>query len=151
TSLINVYRARSMGEMEALLNRVLTQNMGLSWVRIMFSGQSNLSLIENLSAGLSVFRVPLTGPPFRGGSSNNSNENLGELIFAKPAKSAFLKADKNFLTQIAEAVLLAIGRLAKLEQSETLKRQWEATFDAISVPLCLTDERLTVIKTNLAY
>ena len=46
---------------------------------------------------------------------------------------------------------LAIDRLTKLDQSETLKAQWEATFDAILDPVSLIGSDFTVIRLNRAF
>lgn len=141
TCLVNIYRARTIGEMESLLNRVLTQNFGLQWVRIILAGRSNVTPTLQTTPQINIHTVSLAHGP----------NVIGTIYFAKASSRSFLKNEKLFLTQIADAVLLAIGRLSKLDQIENLKRQWEATFDAISVPLCLTNSSLKIIKTNQAY
>jgi C4-dicarboxylate-specific signal transduction histidine kinase len=55
------------------------------------------------------------------------------------------------LGQIAEAVSLAIDRLTKLEQSETLKHQWEDTFDAILDPVSLMTSDYTLVRINRSF
>jgi signal transduction histidine kinase len=56
-----------------------------------------------------------------------------------------------FLGQIADAVALAIDRLTKLEQSETLKHQWEATFDAILDPVSVITADHTLVRINRSF
>lgn len=139
--LLIAHKARSISEMDSLLNRTLIQALGLKWVRVMFQSQSSLGSHESLSATHSIFQVPWL----------IDKDLSGEILFAREKSQAFSKSEKHFLQQVAEAITLAISRLTKLEQSETLKHQWESTFDAIAEPLCLTDENFNILKTNRAF
>ncbi|RYZ70023.1 MAG: PAS domain-containing sensor histidine kinase [Proteobacteria bacterium] len=53
--------------------------------------------------------------------------------------------------QVADSVSLAIDRLTKLEQSENLKHEWEATFDAILEPVSLITADFTVMRLNRTF
>ncbi|MEM7647051.1 MAG: HAMP domain-containing sensor histidine kinase, partial [Pseudomonadota bacterium] len=59
--------------------------------------------------------------------------------------------EKRFLTQIAEAVSLSIERTFQNQKTHELKRQWEATFDAISDPICLTDQDYNILRVNAGF
>ncbi len=139
--LLAVHQARSVGEMESLLNRILTQTLDLSWVKIVFRSLSNLSVQSQLAENTATYQVPI----------RLGQQVPGDIYFAKTKPKRFTKAEKNFLEQIADAAALAVDRMSKLEQSESLKRQWESTFDAIARPLCLVDEEFHVLKANQAF
>jgi two-component system NtrC family sensor kinase len=139
-ALVAVHRANSIPEMERLTNDALSGALGLSWIRILFKAQARLQLERHASMA-ALFRSPL----LRG------RDELGYIYFARESGSAFTKDETGFLSQVAEAVSLAIVRLAKLDQSETLKHQWESTFDAILEPVSLIDENHTVQRVNRAF
>jgi two-component system NtrC family sensor kinase len=54
------------------------------------------------------------------------------------------------LNRVAEAVSLALGRIQKLEESEELKKQWEATFNAVSDPVAIIEANFDIIQANSA-
>jgi two-component system NtrC family sensor kinase len=136
---VAVHRASSIGEMERLINEALRGALQLSWTRIHYSGSAHISPQQELL--YSLYRAPL----MRG------KENLGEIHFARESGQPFVKDEIGFISQVAEAVSLAIDRLTKLQQSETLKLQWEATFDAINEPVSLIDSNYTIARVNRSY
>ncbi len=136
-ALVAVHRAGSIAEMERLTNEALSGALGLSWTRIQFH-QPSQTLSERV---FSLFTAPL----MRG------KEVLGQIYFARDLNRPFSKDESSFLNQVADAVSLAIDRLAKLEQSESLKHQWEATFDAIREPVSLINNQYTVVRINRAF
>jgi two-component system NtrC family sensor kinase len=154
-ALVAIHRARSIGEMERLINTALSEAMGLSWTRILFQSQGHLqyqgrqnsldSAQSNMGA-LTRDVVALHNAPLMRGK-----ETLGYIYFARDAKSPFSRDENGFLGQIADSVALAIDRLTKLEQSENLKRQWEDTFDAILEPVSLIDTEFNVIRINRSF
>src|SRR6185437_2303034 len=80
-----------------------------------------------------------------------SSRQLGTLVFARSSPLAFKKREQDTLKQICKSIGLALDRLVKLDQAEILKEQWEATFNAIAEPLCLTDETFHILHTNKAF
>jgi signal transduction histidine kinase len=125
-----------------LINEALSGALGLSWTRILFNSQARLNITEGANAGLvAVHSAAL----MRG------KETLGVIYFARHAEHPFKRDENGFLGQIADAVALAIDRLTKLEQSETLKHQWEATFDAILDPVSLITDDFTVVRINRRF
>ena len=140
---VAVHRATNVAEMERLVNEALNSALGLSWTRVVFRSQQTSMGPAQLAErqGLVVFDSPLT----RGG------EQIGKIYFAREKDRPFTKDEGAFLTQVTDAVALAMDRLLKLEQSETLKAQWDATFDAIIEPVSLMDREYTLLRTNKAY
>jgi signal transduction histidine kinase len=127
--------------MERLVNEALSGAIGLSWTRILFHSQSGFERQAIGTSTFAVHAVPLT----------RGKETLGQVLFARGADHQFSRDETGFLSQIADAVSLAIDRLTKLEQSETLKTQWEATFDAILEPVSVIDENFNVVRANHAF
>ncbi len=70
------------------------------------------------------------------------------ILFSKLDQQTFDKKEKRFLNQVAEAVSLSIERTVQYIKSQELKKQWEATFDAISDPICLTDKNYNILRVN---
>lgn len=137
-AMIGIQRADSIGEIEMVLNEALAPTLGLAWVRIVFANQN---LFERLAQGnVASFDFFL------------KEERLkGKMLFGRADKRKFKVGEKKFLQEITDTASLALGRLGKLEEAETLKQQWEATFDAISHPLCLTTKDNGILRTNLAF
>ena len=142
-ALVAIHRATSIAEMERLINEALSGALGLSWTRIVFQSAGRLdSALTSADAKLmAVHAVPL----MRG------KEVLGQIFFARGANAPFSRDENSFLGQIGDAVSLAIDRLTKLEQSETLKHQWEATFDAILDPVSLITSDHTLVRINRSF
>lgn len=145
-ALVAIHQAGSIAEMERLINEALASALGLSWTRVLLQSQGRFDGASVVSSGMvALHSVPLT----RGG--DRFRETLGQIHFARPAEKPFNRDETGFLGQIADAVALAIDRLGKLEQSETLKHQWEATFDAIVDPVCLITDDFTLVRINRSF
>lgn len=140
-TLLDIQKARSGGEMESLLFESLKKYMNLEWSRIFFGNPSPIEEKLQNSKEFNVITIPL----------KSEFQHIGRIVFAKNAKEKFKKSEVDFLNQVAEVVALSVDHITKMEQSETLKQQWEATFDSISVPLCLTSTNFDIFRTNLAY
>jgi signal transduction histidine kinase len=145
---VAVHRAKSIVEMERLINEALSGALGLNGTRILFQSQSAQSAQSQLLSErgqISIFSTPLTD------ARASTREPIGSIHFAREKERPFSKDETVFLIQVADAVALSMDRLLKLEQSETLKGQWDATFDAILEPVSLIDENYTILRTNRAY
>ncbi|MCB0365201.1 MAG: ATP-binding protein [Bdellovibrionaceae bacterium] len=143
-ALLAIHQAQSVSEMERHLNEALAKHLQLSWTRILFSSQSSLLGNDQFSASgsIRVYKAPL----------HIGKKRSGSICFARPIEKPDFGGDEiDFCNQIAETVALAIDRLKTLEQTRSLKAQWEATFDAIAEPLCITDSQYKVIRMNRAY
>jgi two-component system, NtrC family, sensor kinase len=141
-ALVAIHRAVSIGEMERLINEALSGALGLTWTRILFQSQSELGLRNPMGPQiLAIHTATLT----------RGKETLGHIYFARDGAHPFTRDENGFLEQIADAVSLAIDRLTKLAQSETLKYQWETTFDAILDPVSLITDDFTVVRINRSF
>jgi two-component system NtrC family sensor kinase len=149
-ALVAIHKAASLGEMERLVTEALSSALGLAWTRVLYQAQGaqaqdNSSALNKarhtVNTLYSVHRAALT----------RGREILGAIHFARSIEKPFTRDETSFLGQVADAVSLATDRLTKLEQSEALKHQWEATFDAILEPVSLIKEDYTVVRINLAF
>ncbi|MES2855592.1 MAG: ATP-binding protein [Bdellovibrionota bacterium] len=141
-ALVAIHQAGSIAEMERLINDALSGALGLTMTRVLFHSQSRMETANGLDRGIfASHSAPLT----------RGKELLGHIYFARPVDKPFSKDETAFLGQVGDAVSLAIDRLSKLEQSEAMKGQWEATFDAILEPVSLIASDFTLVRTNRAY
>lgn len=140
--LLSIFRGDSVAKIENFLFDVLKEPLLLEWLRIRFSDQSLLTSHsrETENSSEQLLELPLL---FEGISS-------GRLLLKKKTKT-FSDDEKELLSQLSETLSLAIGRIVKRQDAESLKQQWESTFDAISAPLCLTDDKLQVLRTNRSF
>lgn len=141
-SLLSILQSTSVGEMEKKLNHLLSEKMGLSWVRILFKPQDEVFL-QKINEPLSFHMLSIPIYQYQ--------SEVGSVVYLKPLDQNFKKEDKNILIKITEAVTLSLDRLGKLELTKELKHQWEATFDAISNPLILVDSDYELIQHNKSF
>jgi two-component system NtrC family sensor kinase len=143
--LVAIHQATSIGEMERLVNDALKGALGLTWTRIVFQSQTRIPQLDSLAQlAKNVFVV-------HGAALMRGKDILGQIYFARPSTQPFTRDENGFLSQVADAVSLAIDRLTKLEQSENLKHQWEATFDAVLEPVSLITQDFTVVRINRTF
>src|SRR5690606_41339886 len=81
----------------------------------------------------------------------NEQEETGHVYYAKKNDISFTADDKNFLTQLTQAISLAVNRLNELRKTEDIKQQWESTFNSITIPISLIDEDYNLTMMNEAY
>ncbi|MBX3023107.1 MAG: hypothetical protein KF799_15635 [Bdellovibrionales bacterium] len=137
-ALLGIHRASTVLQMEKMLNEALHGTVEIEWVRVRFDSQSSL---KNQS-GHNILSVEL---PYQYDNSR------GEVMFAKAEGKRFSADEIDFLQELSEALALALARLQKLEQAETVKGQWQATFDSIPYPLCLVTADFEILKLNSAF
>ncbi len=138
-SLIEILKARSVSEIERALKKSLTKLLPVEFVRIFFDQQSSLiSKVEEFY----MIKVPLQ-------VSESRSKSWLVLGFSK--KKVISEKDFELVEEVAEIASLSVNRILQLEASESLKQQWDATFDAISDPLCLVDEGMVILRTNKAF
>jgi two-component system, NtrC family, sensor kinase len=141
-ALVAIHRAGNITEMERLVNEALQLALKLSWTRIIFSAQNHLELlIERERSNYTILGIPIL----------NDSAKVGHIYFARNAKFPFKREETDFLLQISEGISLAIGRLTALQLSEEIKRQWEATFNAITVPVSLMTSQFDLVRVNQAF
>lgn len=138
-----IHQATSVGEMEKLLTEALAEPLQLSLTRILLRPQDEAFARQTSSAGLhSVFQAPL--------KKELSSENNGSVFFLRQKARPFHRDETEFLQKITEAVSLSLSRLLKLEQMESLLEQWQATFNAVSDPVCMINSNYEIVQSNNA-
>jgi signal transduction histidine kinase len=138
-ALLGIHRASTILQMEQTLNDALKDSMDLVGVRIRFEAQSSM-LAQNPRPHVLAIELPRRFDNLR-----------GEVWFAKKDGQAFTGEESDFLHELSEGLALALARLQKLELAETLKGEWQATFDAIPHPLCLVTGDQEILKLNRAF
>lgn len=137
-ALLGIHRASTIIQMEQSLNEALQGTIDIDWVRVRFEAQSLLT--QKLTPNVLAVELPFTSPRTR-----------AEALFAKKDGARFSAEERDFLQEISEALALALSRLQKLELAETLKGQWQATFDSIPHALCLATQNFEIVKLNRAF
>ena len=137
-TLVHIYGAGSVSEIERGIANALKDEFRIAWVKVVRPLQSNLSEDRK---GLKFHKVDL----------KFGLQDFGHLLFFKEMGLKFEQKEKRFLNQIADAVSLSIERSYQYLRSQALKRQWEATFDAISDPICLTDKDYNILRINAGF
>jgi two-component system NtrC family sensor kinase len=135
-ALLGIHRASTILQMEQSLNEVLSVTMNVLAVKVRFASQSSIQD----SPGVLVIEIP----PGKSGIK-------GQVLFAKGGGKKFSLSEIDFLQELTEALSLALQRLHKLDEAKTFKAQWQATFDAIPHPLCITNDEFEILKMNLAF
>ena len=138
-ALSTVYLADSVGKIEAGLWEVLGPPLELEWLRIVAFGQSQVEYSSSQETGALEFSITVDGL------------KVGSLLIRKKNGKQLLERDHDLLEQVSASVSLAVEKLKRLEEAETFKFQWEATFDAISAPVALIDENYLVRRANRAF
>lgn len=137
-ALIAIHRAHTVSQMERLLMESLRELFALEWVRI----------VNHPSATIAEENLPLEVVSF---SLQLQNQIIGKVIFARKKGEIFLEDDIGFLAELTDPVQLAMDRLFLLDQLESLKAQWDQTFNAISEPVALIAQNYDVVSGNRAF
>jgi signal transduction histidine kinase len=137
-ALLGIHRASSLLQMQESLTEALRQSLEIEWVRVRFENQSLLTAH--------------TGPHILSVAVQCTHENIrAEVYFAKSEGRKFTSEEVDFLHELADALGLALSRVHALERAEMVKAQWQATFDSIPHPLCLTNDSYDILKLNRAF
>lgn len=140
-ALMAVHQASSVVEIEQLLNDSMAATVQTSWIRLFYHPQDEL-FARQVQAQLNFTQLQV--PLFR------HHEKVGSIFFLRAPDHPFTREESDFLTRVAEAVALALDRIQKLKESESLKEQWEATFNSMSDPVVLIDTNYDIIQSNKA-
>lgn len=132
--LVSINRSQSIHEIESNAIEALKPFLKTKSLKISLHG-TNLS-----SQRKGFIQIPI--------KVNRSNVGL-LTISVDEASQATL--DKPFLNEIASAIGLALQRLARFEQAESLKQEWEAAFDSIEEPVSVINSRYEIVRFNKAY
>ncbi len=137
-TLLQIYQANSISEIEHGVSFALKKEFAVAGVQIRRPSQSNFSdKDENIRYYKTALKI--------------GSKELGHIYFFKNGDLRFDAQEKRFLKQVAEAVSLSIERTVQYSGSQELKTQWEKTFDAISDPICLTDENYNILRINAGF
>ena len=138
-SMLSVYQAGSMLEMEQNLNESLASVAECSWIKIVTfpQDQSFQAQIKQMGS-FSQLQIPLF----------KEQERIGSLFFMRPLNENFTREESDFLNRAAEAVTLAVIRIQKLNDSQTVKEQWETTFNSMSEPVAIISQDYDLVQMN---
>lgn len=75
-------------------------------------------------------------------------EAKGLLLVGSVRPSAYAEADLNFIQQLGDQLAICIQNRQLYEQVSRAKSQWEETFQAVTEPILLIDERYVVLRCN---
>ena len=141
-TLLSIHEANSLADMENFLNQSLNSSLRTSWIRVLFSPQDQ-HFQQQVSQKLefSQLQIPLF----------SQNQRIGSVFFLRPVDMKFNKEETDYLTRISEAVALALDRIHKHREQESIKEQWESTFNAYSEPVALIDENFDLVQANQAF
>lgn len=141
-AMIAIYQSISIGEMEKNLLSVLQPTLQLESIRILLKPHDQFFTQQRRTqTSFSVYQATI----FR------SEDPIGSMLFIRNATLPFQREEADFLVRVSEAVSLALDRQSKLEESETLKEQWQATFNAVSDPVALINQKYELVQTNSAF
>jgi len=141
-AMIAIYTSTSTGDMERNLLAVLQPTLQLESIRILLKPHDQmLNQQKRTHASFSIYQAPLF----------KSQDQVGSILFIRNPKLNFQREETDFLLRVTEAVSLALDRQTKLEESETLKEQWQATFNAVSDPVALINQKYELVQTNSAF
>ncbi len=141
-ALNSILEADNTQVLETRLNSALNKELGLSWTRIFYRPQDHDFLEQSsLQMTFSLVRCPLF----------QNSEDIGSIFYLRPKNKPFHKEEVDLLNKVSEGASLAVGRILKRNQSETLRMQWEATFNALSDPVCIVDKNYSLQQANESF
>lgn len=143
-AILAIYRANSLHEMEKFLVAALSQHLHLQEIRILLEDRvsPHQEELQQKPSKENTFTTPIY----------SNNLQIGQIHFTRSSPfRSFGNKEISFCKQVAEAVSLAMDRLRAYEQASHLKAQWEATFDAIAEPLCITDVQFNLLRMNQSF
>lgn len=70
------------------------------------------------------------------------------LVIQRYEEQNFSKEEIDFFQQLSEALVLTMERIHNQELSETIRLQWQTTFNSISTPLALISDEYQVLQAN---
>jgi len=132
-----IYRAQSVPEIAFGIKEALKSEFQITNAIIRQHNQSNLKDQKNFHQ----HAVPL----------KSGKLDCGFLILHSERPESFSREEKKFFSQLPEAIVLSIVKSHQVQKEQDISLQWEATFDAISDPVCLTDSQYNILRTNKAF
>ncbi|MCC6137761.1 MAG: HAMP domain-containing histidine kinase, partial [Bdellovibrionaceae bacterium] len=138
--LFAIHNAKSIDDLEKNVSDILAGPYHISWFRIQLTSEeaNNFSDKKNL---LNTYTFVLT----------DGEKKYGSVIYGRDSNRAFKREEKDFLDQISESISLCIDRLLQIERNKELQSLWQATFNAVSDPLCLIDQNYNLKIANKTF
>lgn len=138
--LFAIHNAKSINDLEKSVSDILAGPYLISWFRIQLTS-SEANNLEDKKGMLNTYTFTLT----------DGVKKYGSIIYGRDSSRAFKRDEKDFLDQISESISLCIDRLLQVERNKELQLLWEATFNAVSDPLCLIDQNYNVKIANQKF
>ncbi len=135
-AIVAIQQSKTIKQIEQFVAEALHPGLQIEGVHISFLSTKQ-SQTAHPNKGFCT--VPLT----------SDGINVGYVTFMRA--EVFSDSEQSFLDQLSSAIALAIDRLAKFEQAEILKQQWDSTFNAITEPVAIIDSDYNVIRTNNTF
>ena len=136
---MRIFQANSLHELETFLFLALKDDLEIDSCRLRFPLSASI-LQPTKEKDSTSFSIPLSGP----------TSPQGILSFHRFHKK-FSKDEQEFLKKIAEPVLLAVDRILQNQMVEEILNQWQLTFDAITDPVLLINDRFEIVQSNAAF
>lgn len=138
--LFAIHNAKSINDLETRVSDILSGPFLISWFRIHLSTQEMSNFLEKKES-LNAYTFVLS----------DGNKKYGTIIYGRDSKKSFKREEKDFLDQVSESISLCIDRLLQIERNKELQSLWQATFNAVSDPLCLIDENFNLKIANKKF
>lgn len=138
--LFTIHNAKNIEELEKNVSAILAGPYFISWFRILLNSDEANNFSERKDL-LNTYVFSLT----------DGTRKYGSIIYGRDGGRAFKREDRDFLDQISESISLCIDRLLQIERNKELQSLWQATFNAVSDPLCLIDQNYTVKIANKKF
>lgn len=141
-SMIAAHQSSSLSEMEKLLNQSLASVAQCSWIKIVpFPQDHSFQLQIQQMGSFSQLQIPLF----------KEQDRIGSLFFMRAPQESFNREESEFLNRVAEAVALAVVRIQRLTDSQTVKEQWETTFNSMSEPVAIINQDYDIVQSNSVF
>lgn len=138
--LFAIHNAKSINDLETRVSDILSGPFLISWFRIHLSTQEMSNFLEKKES-LNAYTFVLS----------DGHKKYGTIIYGRDSKKSFKREEKDFLDQVSESISLCIDRLLQIERNKELQSLWQATFNAVSDPLCLIDENFNLKIANKKF
>lgn len=138
--LFAIHNAKSIEELETNVSDILAGPYFISWFRIQLTSEEANNFAEKKNL-LNTYIFTLT----------DGSRKYGSIIYGRDGTRAFKREDRDFLDQISESISLCIDRLLQVERNKELQSLWQATFNAVSDPLCLIDQNYNLKIANKKF
>ncbi|MCB9073222.1 MAG: HAMP domain-containing histidine kinase [Bdellovibrionaceae bacterium] len=126
--LFAIHSAKSIMDLEHQVSALLADPYLISWFRILLNSNESNNLLDKKDL-LNTYIFPLS----------NGQKKYGTIVYGRDTQRPFKRDERDFLDQMSESIALSIDRLLQIERNKELQSQWQATFNAVSDPLCLID------------